>query len=238
MSSHGDLERLPPAELSQLRGCLGDAKIELPPHHGLSGRHLFLDMRHSRRDVRSVGDGDIVHDRFDAVVVTDRHALAAHEFWHRATQLLWAAPKDGFSGALLDVSQDQNAFYDDPTSVYEGPVGGVAAKLLSVAFVHNFKSIRHRVVVDFSVTELGGGEFLVEILGEEMRQLGEMPDQKDPGFLEYWMEYKPVRRKVHKQIVGTSKARGTIRMIDVLDGLTGSKARLGAERRFAKRGFY
>jgi len=218
-----ELQALDQAELDQLREC-SSKDFELPPHHGLKGRSLFIDQRFSK--CTTVDDG--IH--FDAVIVTDQHALAAHEHWHRKTKMFWARPKQGFSGVLLDMyHQGASPEVRDESSVCEGvPASG--ERLLTIAFGHKYLQL----IVDFSVKEVYPMEFEVCVLKEERRDQGKMKQPGDPGFERFWAEYYPLHRKLHKQVAGTPKARGIVRMSDILDGATGSATQFAVPRAFPR----
>mmetsp|Transcript_102141 Transcript_102141/g.255980 ORF Transcript_102141/g.255980 Transcript_102141/m.255980 type:complete len:243 (+) Transcript_102141:71-799(+) len=219
------LQSLGSADLKQLRECSGK-EVKLPPHHGLPGRSLFIDQRFSKRTVTE----DL--DHFEAIIVTDKHALAAHEHWHRKTKMFWARPKQGFSGALLDICQQEpSPEVLDESSACEGvPVSG--DKLLTIAFSHKFMTL----IVDFIVKEVYPMEFDVCVLKEERRHVGKMRQPGDTGFEAWWEEYYPLHRKLHKQIAGTAKARGTVRMSDILDGATGTATQHAMNKTFPKTG--
>lgn len=204
------LQPLTASELQQLRESydLVELGVDFPPHHGLQGRHLFVDLRKSSRQVT-----DRTH-HFDVVVVTDLHALAAHELWHRRTKLLWAQPPEGITGALQQVSVLDR----------EGHPGGL--RFVTISFRHKFLT----VTVDFYVVQVEPHLFEVEVVKEYRHHLAPFPDESDPEYDNFCQEYLPLHVKLNRTIAETPKAVGTVRMTEILDGVAYKCLRQAADR--------
>ncbi|CAJ1338065.1 unnamed protein product [Effrenium voratum] len=100
-------------------------------------------------------------------VVTDRHALAAHEFWHRKTGGCWMDPQWLEDGTRYSSSGRLLAVCAVPEARDE-----LAQKRVRIRFA----AADQVAVVDFAVEELSNTEFEVRVL-EEARGRRALPDR-------------------------------------------------------------
>lgn len=223
MTIASSLQCLSPEELRQLRHCA--ASLDTKPHehhHGAAGVRLFIDHRHTKYH-----DGEDLH-HFEVHVVSDKHALAAHEFFHQQTRHFWAKSPDGFTGVLVastDVATATSRVpVDDHSRMSSQVVGGW--KLITIIFKHDLMQL----TVDFAVKEVLHGEFEVRVMREERSFLGQPPARGEDGFHDYWQEYMPHHRRLHKQVAHSKKGHGWIHLSDVLDGASARHTRHASRR--------
>eukprot|EP00933_Yihiella_yeosuensis_P019118 TRINITY_DN15508_c2_g3_i1.p1 TRINITY_DN15508_c2_g3~~TRINITY_DN15508_c2_g3_i1.p1 ORF type:complete len:229 (-),score=37.08 TRINITY_DN15508_c2_g3_i1:95-781(-) len=162
-------------------------------------------------------------------VVNDKHALAAHEHWHRKTGGHWVTPPAqreedpdqlprapfGLSGTLLSACREAPAggMKVDP----EVAVPGVVVVTIS------FKALTHEAIVDFAVAEISHTEYEVHVL-EERRNWNKqnlISQKKDA-------RTKKQLQGLEEIVKGTSRGIGRIRTIDLVGGRWAASARQAA----------
>eukprot|EP00441_Pelagodinium_beii_P034273 CAMPEP_0197627430 /NCGR_PEP_ID=MMETSP1338-20131121/6051_1 /TAXON_ID=43686 ORGANISM="Pelagodinium beii, Strain RCC1491" /NCGR_SAMPLE_ID=MMETSP1338 /ASSEMBLY_ACC=CAM_ASM_000754 /LENGTH=203 /DNA_ID=CAMNT_0043198157 /DNA_START=159 /DNA_END=770 /DNA_ORIENTATION=+ len=165
------------------------------------------------------------------VTVSDKHALAAHEHWHRKTKGRWIDPpvppknktlaqyypKRGTTGLLLALQRDGISASQVNNIAVQGPV------LLTIRFA----SLDQVVEVDFAVVEISHTEYEVRVLDE--RRSFRKPPQLPEGAEE---PTKKDRARLQEMLVGTAAAIGRVRTIDMVGGHWGADSRKIADNEF------
>ncbi|CAJ1387784.1 unnamed protein product [Effrenium voratum] len=137
-------------------------------------------------------------------VVTDRHALAAHEFWHRKTGGCWMDPQWLEDGTRYSSSGRLLAVCAVPEARDE-----LAQKRVRIRFA----AADQVAVVDFAVEELSNTEFEVRVL-EEARGRRALPDRLEDKVYLSPTEYASLR----ESLVGSPAAVGRVRTLDIVGG--------------------
>ncbi|CAE8625957.1 unnamed protein product [Polarella glacialis] len=204
------------------------------------GTFLFVDKMQSYEDTHIAGNVTVKKKHIAAV--TDKHALAAHEFWHRKTQGRWvdpakfkhtsdeapeaapaprnpAEPPWGRSGALVALSRHLPGQPPQANVAVPGPV------CLTIVF-----KAEHLVnTVTFAVTEISHTEFEVRVLTEN-RAFRPLPDPA-PGA-------EPLKQgdlaKLGEPLVGTRDAVGRVKTLDIVGGKWGASSRQIAAHEFSR----
>eukprot|EP00930_Biecheleria_cincta_P070881 TRINITY_DN5845_c1_g1_i1.p1 TRINITY_DN5845_c1_g1~~TRINITY_DN5845_c1_g1_i1.p1 ORF type:complete len:245 (+),score=46.80 TRINITY_DN5845_c1_g1_i1:22-735(+) len=189
---------------------------------------MFVDQRHSKEFLTANG----LAKEICITVVIDRHALAAHEFWHRKTEGRWVdhpparkkthadehfADHFGVSGRLLQLRREMPNAAPQPNLAVPGAV------FLTIVFA----ALETVAEVDFAVVELSHTEFEVRILDE--RRFHRAPPELPAG------SKVPSRRELAKfqqPLLGTKDEVGRVRTIDIVGGRTASDYRTLATHQF------
>lgn len=158
-------------------------------------------------------------------------ALAAHEFWHRQTEGVWAGllrrkpgAKSGqgtASGLLLALDHGRDKSWTLEDVAVPVPV------FLSICFTHPTME----VVVDFVVTEITHSDFEVIVIGE--RRAPKSPSRDfythtaaDPDRAK---AFRQDERAIQRSLVGTEAARGRVTTSNMVCSERGAAARYAAK---------
>ena len=163
---------------------------------------LFVDSMNS--DSTLLEMLQVHHDQ--VIVVTDRHALAAHEFWHRKTGSCWIDPvwmenRDMYScsGTLVALHR------------MEAP-NQLPRSQLQI----NFAAADQVAKVEFMVTEVSHTEFEVQVL-KERRSSRSFDDEVYLSNQEY--------SNLAVQLAGSRAAIGRVRTLDIVGGFWSAETR-------------
>mmetsp|Transcript_15879 Transcript_15879/g.37514 ORF Transcript_15879/g.37514 Transcript_15879/m.37514 type:complete len:242 (-) Transcript_15879:6-731(-) len=147
-------------------------------------------------------------------VVTDRHALAAHEFWHRRTGGIWMDPVfvDAKSMGQRRYSSSGQLLSIERLAPDARPVLGVAVPG-AVRVRLRFEAVDQVAVVDFVVLEVSHTEFEVSVV-EEQRSLRPLPKRLEHKVYLSHKDYS----KLQETLVETDRAVGRLRTLDIVGG--------------------
>ncbi|CAL1164382.1 unnamed protein product [Cladocopium goreaui] len=144
------------------------------------------------------------HDH--VIVVTDRHALAAHEYWHRKTgscwiDAVWISNQESYScsGTLVALQR------------LEAP-NQLPRSQLQI----NFAAADQVVKVEFMVSEVSHSEFEVQVL-RERRHRRNFGDEVYLSNEEY--------SNLAVQLAGSRAAVGRVRTLDIVGGFWSAETR-------------
>eukprot|EP00931_Biecheleriopsis_adriatica_P107906 TRINITY_DN82248_c0_g1_i1.p1 TRINITY_DN82248_c0_g1~~TRINITY_DN82248_c0_g1_i1.p1 ORF type:complete len:237 (-),score=51.74 TRINITY_DN82248_c0_g1_i1:44-754(-) len=199
----------------------------IPSSKGLP--RLFTDERYSTE--RRLKDAPI-HEK-NIIVVTDRHALAAHEHWQRKTKGRWVDPP-----SPADKQQEVH-----PSRSFQHPPYACSGKLLTlereapnvppqfniavtspVMLTIEFAAEDQVCDVDFAVVELSHSEYEVRVLSERRRFRKLAAGQE--------LASKRELARLQEQLVGTPAAVGRVRTLDIVGGQCAANYRQAARREF------
>jgi len=186
----------------------------------------FVDARRSS----TVHDVEAGKKTLTASVVSNRHALAAHEYFHRRTAGFWAQHCHGAGLEAAKMSTEISGVSGLLVSLTCSEQGAV---LLSIIFGNCLMEL----TVNFSVQEVSPMEFEVHVLEEGRRPLCEMGGLSDTSSTCDSMclgapDDLILLRQSRKRIAGTKLAVGRVGLTELLDGLAAASSRKLADRVF------
>jgi len=186
----------------------------------------FIDARRSSA-VHDVETGNRI---LTASVVSNRHALAAHDYFHRKTAGFWA---QHCHGAGLEAAKMSTEISGVSGLLVSLTCNGQGVVLLSILFGICLMEL----TVNFSVHEVSPMEFEVHVLEEVRRPLCEMGGLSNTSSdCDSMCLGAPddlvLLRQSRKRIAGTRLAVGRVGLTELLNGLGTASSRKLADRVF------